>query len=113
MLSKEEKNVLSQKGIYTGYKTVGEYRIQIEQTDGSQIIKFRVEEASSGIFEFSQSHFIKTPEQATQYITSRNSERTAEDALMRAVDSIMSHYSQAVKVGHVPSKAWFKPNKNF
>jgi hypothetical protein len=112
-LTSTEKRSLSTTGIHTGYKTIGEYRIYLEWSNGYQIIKFRIEETTLGEFEFSQSHYIKTPDQASQYITSRTSEDSPEAALERVVDTIMSYYNDAIKVGHKPSNAWFKLNKDF
>lgn len=113
MLTDNEKKTLTKDGVHSGYKTIGEYRIYLEWPDGYQIIKFRVEEMPSGTFEFSQSHYIKTPLQASQYITSRTSETSAGRALDRVVDTIMSWFNDAVKQGHAPSNSWFKPNKDF
>src|SRR5436305_6247709 len=89
-LTKDEKRSLGATGIHTGYKTVGEYRIYLEWSNGYQFVKFRIEETHSGSFEFSQSHYIKTPDQASQYITSRTTESSPDAALERAVDTIMS-----------------------
>jgi hypothetical protein len=113
MLNEQEKRELSESGIHTGYKTVGEYRIYLEWESGYQNIKIRIEETATGMFEFTQSHYIKTPLQGMEYITSRTTEETKEYALSRAVDTIMSYYNDAVKEGHTPTNEWFKPNDDF
>lgn len=113
MLTHEEKEVLTRDGIVQAYKLVGEYKIYLEWTNGYQLVKFRVYERPDGRFEFEQSHYIKTPDQASHYTTSRTTENDADYALKRAVGTIMDYYTPAVKKGHKPKKSWFVSNKDF
>lgn len=112
MLSRGERAVLKRKGIHTGYKFRGEYRIYLEWKNGYRDVRFRIEERTDGKFEFIQSHFIKTPEQATPYRTNGSSADSMEEALQSGVETFMSYFNRAVKK-HKPNKSWFVPNDEF
>ena len=113
MLSQNEQEVLTRGDIVQAYKLVGEYKIYLEWANDYQFVKFRIYERPDGRFEFEQSHYIKTPDQASHYVTSRTAENDADYALKRGVGTIMDYYSLAVQKGQQPKKTWFVPNKDF
>lgn len=113
MLSESEKEALSRPHIVEAGKVVGQYHIYLEWENGYQIIRFRISERPDSRFEFEQSHYIKTPEQASHYTTSRTHEDNVDYALHRVVGTIMDYYAEALKRGHRPNNDWFVPNRNF
>jgi hypothetical protein len=111
MLSEEEKRAFQNQDIRHAFKVIGEYSFYLEWGDNYQIIKIRLEESIDGKIQFVQSHYIRTPAQASHSTTSWGG--TADDTLKRAVDTIMSYYSEAIKAGHKPDEGWFLKNKHY
>jgi hypothetical protein len=109
----DEKELLQQDGVHSGYKTVANYRIYLEWGNGFQEVRFRIEEGAGGIFEFTQSHFIKTPLQGGAYRTSVRRDDTIEGALRKAMRTIMGDYNQAISKGETPTESWFVKNNNY
>jgi hypothetical protein len=64
-------------------------------------------------FEFSLSHFVKTPTQADVYIPSLNPSKTEEEAIYLAKYAIENFVNGAIGVGYKPSQDWFIPNERF
>lgn len=62
---------------------------------------------------FRQSHYIKTPTQATEYVTNKPYNDDLGSALQQAISGLTQHYNEAVKKGHSPSAKWLVPNKQF
>jgi hypothetical protein len=62
---------------------------------------------------FQQSHFLKTPLQATPYRTSNTSGTNVADALHSAIRTLTSFYHEATGAGHKPSDSWLVPNEHF
>ena len=112
-MNANEEQVIKQPGIHTGYKTVANYRIYLEWENGYQEVRFRIEESTRGHFEFTQSHFIKTPEQGGAYRTSVSRDDTIDGALRRGVRTILEYYNQAISNGHTPTEGWFVKNENY
>ena len=108
-----EERSLTRPGIHTGYKTVADYRIYLEWENGYQEVRFRIEETTKGYFEFTQSHFIKTPLQGGPYRTSVSRDETADGALQRATRTILEYYNEAISKGYPPTADWFVKNKNY
>jgi|SRR5579862_2265386 len=113
MLSNKEKDALTGEDIVLSGKVVGEYYIYLEWENDYQTIRFRISERPDGRFDFEQSHYIKTPDQASHYSTSKTTENTVDYALKRAVGTIMDYYTPAVKKGLTPNKKWFVANKGY
>jgi hypothetical protein len=113
MLSEEEKNAFKNQGIRDAFKVIGEYSFYLEWDDDFKIIKIRIEESIDGKIQFVQSHYIKTPVQASHLTTSRSWGGAADDALKRAVDTVMSYYNEAIKAGHKPNEDWFVKNTQY
>jgi hypothetical protein len=113
MFSEEEKKAFQNQDIRDAFKVLGEYSFYLEWGDDYQIIKIRLEESIDGKIQFVQSHYIKTPAQASHSTTSRSWAGTADDALKRAVNTVMSYYSEAIKAGYKPDDGWFVKNKQY
>ena len=64
-----------------------------------------------GGYNFSLSHFIHTPTQATPYVPSRPWGDNLDYAFQQGLLAITSYYREAVEQGYSPSTAWLKPNK--
>ena len=105
MFSEEEKKAFKNLDIRDAFKVIGEYSLYLEWDDDFKIIKIRLEESLDGKIQFVQSHYIKTPAQASHYTGSRSWGGSADNALKRAVDTVMSYYSEAIKAGHKPNDA--------
>jgi hypothetical protein len=112
-MNANEVLLLKQPGVHSGYKTVANYRIYLEWETGYQEVRFRIEESTHGYFEFTQSHFIKTPEQGGAYRTSVSRDHTIDGALQRATRTILEYYNLAIANGHSPKKSWFVKNENY
>jgi hypothetical protein len=66
----------------------------------------------SGV-QFTQSHFIQTPDQAGPYRTSRPWNDDEPRALHQVIDGLTSYYKAAVLNGHKPSADWLHENSHF
>jgi hypothetical protein len=100
------------EGIAEAYELVREFALVL--IDIPQMIKIRIYRNLHGdAFMFTQSHFIQTPDQMSPYTTSVPGGSTEEEALRRAIATIMTYYSLAVRGGHTPSNEWLVPNKHF
>jgi len=69
-------------------------------------ITLRRTRGKPGATAYTQSHAIKTPEQAGPYWTSRPSNDSPGAALHQAIEGLVSYYRQAVKKGHTPDEDW-------
>jgi hypothetical protein len=114
MFTDAEKKAFEDEHIKNAFKVIGEYRIYLSWGNiGYQDIKIRLEQSTSGTVHFAQSHYIKTPLQGGPYMTSVSYADNAENALHKAVGTIMDWYGKAIKEGHEPSGKWFKPNEHY
>jgi hypothetical protein len=64
-------------------------------------------------YEWTQSHYIKTPSLASAYQTSRPWGDDEAYALHLAVSTLTRDYGLAVSAGHTPSDEWLVPNEDF
>lgn len=66
--------------------------------------------AETGWVDYKLSHYIKTPEQMSKYVPSRQSGDYLEYALQRGVTTITDFYKIAVRNGHIPDDSWLIAN---
>lgn len=66
--------------------------------------------AETGWVDYKLSHYIKTPEQMSKYVPSRQSGDYLEYALQRGVTTITDFYKIAVRNGHIPEDSWLIAN---
>src|SRR5262245_17230108 len=104
--------LFSDKRIHDAWRTVGEYSIFIEWGSGSQTVTFRNPRAYRGPFTFTQSHYLHPTTQGDPYHTSAPGGETVEEALGRAVATIMAYYRSARGEGYEPNSGWFVPNED-
>ena len=61
---------------------------------------------TNGMYEYTPSHAIHTPEQFAPYYTSVPYGDTPADALAKALSDFTTFYSVATRLGHVPAESW-------
>ena len=106
------KKALKDDHILEPLKLVSEYEFIVGKL--STPIKVKIFSIVNSVrFLFRQSHFIHTPVQADPYMTSRIIEDSEAYALHRVVDSIISHYKEAVNNGHEPEESWLVVNGHY
>src|ERR1035438_8698860 len=65
------------------------------------------------VIEFRQSHYIRTPVQAGRYRTDSSWGENEAAALRRAIQTLVSFYEDAVRVGKAPAESWLLKNDSF
>ncbi len=88
---------------------VSEYKFSVKDIAVEITIRVYKYNLPNDVFEFTQSHYIKTPTQMGAYITNPTHD-TEEDSLRRAVKTIMDYYKEAVNANHEPSEDWLIKN---
>lgn len=89
---------------------ISEYKFSVK--DIAIEITIRIYKSTTGNFDFTQSHYIKTPTQIDEYITNPSHD-TEERSLSRAVRTITQYYNEAVQANHEPSEDWLIENEHF
>ncbi|MGD0234567.1 MAG: hypothetical protein ABSC55_08500 [Syntrophorhabdales bacterium] len=98
--------------VETPMELIKEYQFTLKDIVTTITIRlFRLFESDK--VHFTQSHFIKTPTQVDEYVTSHPYSDDLGSALHQAVYGITQFYNEAVERGHSPSGEWLVPNKFF
>jgi hypothetical protein len=84
----------------------GIYIIRVGALQTAVKIALRRTRGRPGATAYTQSHAIKTPQQAGPYWTSRPSNDSPGAALHQAVEGLVFYYRKAVEAGHIPSEEW-------
>jgi hypothetical protein len=110
-----EDDIFRDESIVEPRVLVSEHRFNLEHIDSSVTVRIykHLRGNQESRFSFETSHYIHTPEQIGPYIPSTPWYDDQSYALHRAVDSIVTYYNAAVKVGHTPSSEWLVPNEFF
>jgi hypothetical protein len=112
----EEKEVLAKyvdsEQISPPRKLVGEYRFHLGDLAPEIIIKVYASFQDTRV-QFEQSHYIKTPDQGGEYITSRPWNDNVGAALNQVIFGFTENYRAAVINGHTPNDSWLVSNPDF
>jgi hypothetical protein len=91
---------------------VSEYRFRLEGISTPIVLRV-YKNLKTGQFVCVQSHFIKTPLQASAYVTDRPRDDKREWLVYRIVNDFIQRYKEAVSQGYKPSDSWLVENKHF
>jgi hypothetical protein len=92
-----------------------EYRFELEGIPGTTVhVRVFQPEASSGEeWEYTCSHWIKTPTQASVYTLGAPFGRSPKAAIEKAIRDYMVFYSGAVNAGHTANSSWLVPSRSW
>lgn len=110
--------LVDDKRIMESYVLVRELKLLLKFRDGdfSPTVRVKVyltDPQSQMPYHFDTSHYVRTPDQATPYMTSRTMASSEEEAIDLAIRSLTSFIQQAIENGHTAHTDWLVPNECF
>jgi hypothetical protein len=92
-----------------------EYRFELEGIPETTVhVRVFQPEASSGEeWEYTSSHWIKTPTQIGVYTPSAPFGSSPQAAIEKAIRDYTVFYSGAVNAGHAPNPSWLVPSRSW
>lgn len=106
----------SKEDIYECKRRVGEYNFRLSEIEDGPLVSVSIwylPERELHPYQFSLSHFVYAPGQASAYVPSRTLHESEESALEHAIDAIVTFIRSAVREGHVPHKDWLIENTSY
>ena len=91
----------------------GTFEIRVGTLATVITIRISKRRGSTGRYEYTVSHAIRTPEQLGPYLSSIPYGDTPEEALAKAIDDLTIFYSVGVRAGHKPAESWLVRRRSF
>lgn len=110
---RELMDVFNRECIEQASEMVCEFFFRLSGIAAEIRVKVYRERDGSLPYRFETSHYIKTPEQAGRYVTSRPYGDNIQYALRLGVTSLTQYYESAVRNGHQPQDSWLEENSSF